>query len=157
MVRKYDVYESITLRTMLNRYGISIVITPKECNGKPLFANPDGIMHRNGDIIGVYEFKSRNMSYDTLTSKRYGSWLISESKIKVCREIAIQMCVPFYGFLFLIPDSMMFCWEITDQHGVHLVDLNIKRSKTKSNSDPNDSTMVWRNNAYLSMEDSYRV
>ena len=74
---------------------------------------PHDAIVKNGDkILSVVETKCRNMTLDQLQNKYDNTWLITWEKLQSCVEVANQLDVPFYGFLYLIPERVLLIQQI---------------------------------------------
>lgn len=78
--------------------------------------------------------------------KRFGSYLVSYSKIE--KLIAISKSLQCYGLLivYLIPDTKIVWCKVCDKQGNLLVDIN--RQTTSTQATCNGGTAI-RDNAYI--------
>jgi len=129
-------------------WGVQIFETNKKDS-----ALVDGIIVKNNEIVGVCENKCRNMTHDTLVDK-YGSWLITDSKLDIGKIASKILKVPFIGFLYLVDDDITLFWKITDTDGNFLFDF--KTEETPTQATINGGTAI-RLNAYLPIECSEKV
>jgi len=81
----------------------------------------DGFFVRKKDVKAMYESKCRQMTLDEL--EEYGSWMISLNKIMKCQQISKDLCIPFYGLLYLVKDNLIMYWKITDEQGNFLFEF----------------------------------
>ena len=89
--------------------GFQYIETPKD-----LPAAVDAILVEHGRIIGVVETKCRyNMSIDTLRNEFGNEWLITAEKVRVGMQLAKQLCVPFFGFLFIVQDNALLIQNLS--------------------------------------------
>lgn len=124
--------------------NISYIPTPKHMPAKV-----DGLIIRNNVLDAVYECKCRNMSRKQL--KDFGSWLVTAQKIKDGIEVSKALCIPFLGFLYLIPDHIVLFWKITNSKGDLM--FNIKQEMTMTQACVNGG-QAKRMNAFLPYEHS---
>lgn len=83
--------------------GCKYVQTPKD---KP--AKVDAILVKNGELIGLAETKCRyNLTLDQFRLKFCNEWLITAEKVISGTRLADMLCVPLYGFLFLVDDDAL--------------------------------------------------
>lgn len=83
--------------------------TPKD---KP--SPVDAILIRDGIVSAVVETKCRQMTLDTLTRSFKNEWLVTAEKIADGMDVARALCVPYVGFLYLVPDSLLLVVKIWD-------------------------------------------
>jgi len=142
--RAIQIYED------LNPHGHKFVETKKDSP-----AVVDGFLLKNNIIVGVVESKCRNMRYRELFENYGGDWLVTEEKINRARHLATELCVPLYGFLYLVPNDRLLVKMICDDRGYLTAPYRVEASETQRTV--NGGTII-RNNAYINMEnsDSYR-
>lgn len=97
------------IRAMQIVYGpnaqFNFAHTPLE--GDLADATVDGVIHREGRIVGVGEIKTRyNITHEGFLTKFNGEWLITLTKLWDSKRTAVCLRVPAYGFIF-IPDSRL--------------------------------------------------
>lgn len=76
----------------------------------------DALLVEAAQVRAVVEQKSRDMTIDTLRSWDY-EWLVTMEKVRIASAIAKQLCVPFVGFLYLIPEDALLVKRITNADG----------------------------------------
>jgi hypothetical protein len=79
----------------------------------------------------------------------FGSWLVTNEKVENCRLLSEMLCVPFFGFLYLVPDRKAMLWQITDLEGNFLFPFEVKETLTKETINGGE---VLRANAFLSIK-----
>ena len=62
--------------------------------------------------------------------------------------------VPFLGFLYLIPDEMIFYWKITDNMGDFNFGFDVRRTSTQRTI---NGGRALRMNAYLPLDRSTEI
>lgn len=112
--------------------------TPKD---KP--AKVDAILMRDGVLTGVAETKCRMMTLDTLRNRFDNEWILTESKIKEATQIAMGLCVPLIGFLYLVDDDILL--------SVNLIISPRRVANTLTQRTINGGSVV-RANAYVKMD-----
>ena len=132
-------HEKKMLEKIEHSFSVQLIETPKKMDSKI-----DGIIVKDDQISGIFESKCRDMSYMELLD--YKSWLVTFNKIMDGKKISEMLRVPFFGFLYLIPDELVFYWKITDEFGEFRFGFNIKRTLTRKTI--NGGTAI-RTNAYL--------
>ena len=134
--------ENDMLRMIKNKYNIDIIETNKN---SPALC--DGFTVRNGIITGVFESKCRNATFKDF--QKWGSWLITYEKIDGLAWISNKLRIPAIGFLYLIPESIVLKWIITDNEGNYLFDFKVNKTITQETINGGE---IKRENAYLPME-----
>ena len=135
-------YEKIMLDKISEIRGVDLVEPDKDTDAKI-----DGLIIKNNALVGAFESKCRKLSLDEL--KRFGSWLITMDKILEGRKISKLLRIPFFGFLYLIRDERILCWQITDSEGTFSFDFNIANTKTQKTINGGE---IVRTNAFLPIE-----
>lgn len=108
-------------------------------------AQIDGFMVRDGEIVGVYESKCRNMTVEQMN--RYNDeWLVTFEKILNGAELSKRLYVPFYGLLYLVQEPIGVILKITDEKGNILPRVRIEQTTTQKTI--NGGSIV-RTNAYV--------
>ena len=136
-----------------NKWWINVFDTPKD---EP--AKVDTILIKDFDIIGIGENKCRYDMYlkdgylHLPKAKNYNivdSWLITYEKIEAGRLLAGALCVPFYGFLYLVDDNQVLWWKIANKDGKFAFDFDTNYTTTKATC---NGGITERKNAYLPLE-----
>lgn len=128
--------------------GYKIIQTPKD---EP--ADIDALITFDSAIVGIAEHKCRNMSKGDLL--RFGNeWLLTYDKIVKGCDIAKALKVPFYGFLYLIDDSLILSVKIADKDGHIIQKVRIERTETQAAV--NGGTAI-RTNAYIDMSGAREI
>lgn len=123
-------------------WNIKIKITKKD-----LPYPHDGILLLDDKIVGVFESKNRQLSLEEF--ENFGSWLITYDKLEKCRKVAMNLKVPFYGFLGLEKSSLVMCWKISDENGEYLFDFTHQETLTQATT---NGGKAYRDNAFLPIE-----
>ena len=139
--------ERIMLRRIEKVWGVKLIETDKDT-----VAKVDGIIEKDKVIRGVYESKCRDFSYMQLCE--YGSWLITHKKILQGQITSKMLMVPYLGFLYLVPDDMIFYWKITNKIGDFRFDYEVKETLTQKTINGGKTI---RENAYLPFKYAYEI
>lgn len=126
---------------------ISFAETPKD-----LAADCDGVLIHNDTLVGLYESKCRNLTYNEL--QKFGSWLVTHDKLERCKELSKALHVPFLGFLYLIPDQRVLYWKITNEDGKYQFNIEVKPTVTQATI---NGGQIERMNAYLPIKYSKEI
>lgn len=111
-------------------------------------ASVDGILTTRDDrIVAVVEQKSRDTTIKQLLAWNC-EWLVTQAKIDRGRDIAKHLCVPFIGFLYLIPDDALIVRRIANEDGSWAA--TIRTESTRTQATVNGGSIV-RENAYINM------
>ena len=135
------------LRRIEKVWGVKLIETDKDT-----VAKVDGIIEKDKVIRGVYESKCRDFSYMQLCE--YGSWLITHKKILQGQITSKMLMVPYLGFLYLVPDDMIFYWKITNKIGDFRFDYEVKETLTQKTINGGKTI---RENAYLPFKYAYEI
>lgn len=110
-------------------------------------ADIDSIIMKDGFVVAVAEVKSRDMTMGQLEG--FGNeWLMTFTKIISGSHVASMMRVPFFGFLFLVPEQKVLTIRITDKSGETCVPFRVDRTITQKTV---NGGRVSRVNAYIDM------
>ncbi len=126
------------------RFGY--VQTPKSSH-----AVCDALLLKNGILAGIAETKCR---YDIPSVEHFavdydGLWLVTWDKITRNCALAEQLCVPFFGVLFLVEPSVFLVKRIYEGATREWVaDIQVKRTKTQATI---NGGVAERANAYIDM------
>jgi hypothetical protein len=89
--------------------GFSYIQTPKD---KP--AKVDAILTRHNEIIGLAETKCRyKLSLEQFQRSFQNEWLITAEKVDSGIKLANGLCVPLYGFLFLVDADVLLVQNLS--------------------------------------------
>ena len=122
--------------------GIKVLQTPKD---QP--ADVDGVIARAGSIIAVFESKCRELTRTQL--RNFGDeWLVTFEKLQKGALLAKSLCVPFIGYLYLVPDRRVLSVRIADDRGNFLPNIRIERTETQATT---NGGQIIRTNAYIRM------
>jgi hypothetical protein len=113
---------------MLKHPDIQYVHTPKdrECAA-------DAVLVRDGSIIALVETKCRyDMTHEQFILERSGEWLVTLDKLINARALAIQLCVPLVGFLYLVPSKVLLVKSIVNSRGEWLPECTVKQTETQA-------------------------
>ena len=100
--------------------------TPKDRPGAV-----DALLVKDGMVKCVVEQKSRDLTVDTLRSWNW-EWLVTAEKIRVASTIAKALCVPFVGFLYLVPEDALLVQRITNADGSAAVQMRTDLRETQA-------------------------
>lgn len=96
------------------------------------------------EIAGIFESKCRDLTFEQLFA--FGSWLVTFEKLEKCKAVSELLQVPFFGFLYLIPEDRTLLWKITDEEGKYDFDFKVRETETQATINGGKAI---RNNAYL--------
>lgn len=133
--------------------NLSVEIVAFTRNGGTRFSCADGVIVKEGEVIGIVETKPRDLSEKQFI--KYGSWLISNQKVEKCREVSERLRLPFYGLVWLVPDGVLYLWKITNDKGEYIVEFENKVTETWKNIDKTEK--VKRVNSYFFIKDAKKI
>lgn len=115
-------------------------------------AHSDRIFFRDGACKCIAEIKSRNMTKAKL--KEFGTYLISNSKLKYGEELSRMTGIPFYLFVNLIPDNLIVYWSIFDAHGIRRF---LYKTETTTTQATCEGGKAERENAFLPLGSMFQL
>ena len=89
------------------------------------------------------------MSYQQLKDWKF-EWLITNDKLQRSRKIAIDLHVPLFGLLYLVPDDYLLFQELCDEKGEWSVDFEVRYTETWETTE--NKKKIFRNNAFVDMK-----
>ena len=107
--------------------GFEFIETPKDTP-----ADIDGFITKNGTIISGVEIKCRNMTVDELASKYRHQWLVTADKLDRGVSVCERLGTDFRGFLYLVPDKMLFIVPIFSYKDGWLIEPEYEITKTQA-------------------------
>jgi len=107
--------------------GFEFIETPKDTP-----ADIDGFITKNGIIISGVEIKCRNMTADELASKYRHQWLVTAHKLDRGVSVCERLGTDFRGFLYLVPDKMLFIVPIFSYKDGWLIEPEYEITKTQA-------------------------
>jgi hypothetical protein len=118
--------EQEMLSILKTKYSSQFIHTPITCA-----ALIDGFIVKNDKLIAIYESKCRSESLESFKKPPFNNeWLISHHKINSGASLSKALAVPFWGFLYLVPDRKVIAFQITDNKGNCIKPMRIERRKT---------------------------
>ena len=121
--------------------GFQYIQTPKD---QP--AKVDAILIRHGEIVGIAETKCRyNLTLEQFQRMFQNEWLITAEKVDTGIKLGQMLCVPLYGFLFLVDDDVLLVQNLST--------ATMRRQVTETQRTINGGTAI-RENVYVDMKSS---
>ena len=139
--------ERLALGIFKERFSdYDIVETPKD---RP--ADIDGFIVHGTNLLAGIEVKCRNMTAHELKNQFGNRWLVTADKLDRGVNICRGLCIPFKGFLYLVPDNMLIIKTIwTPKDGY---DTGIDYMQSETQATVNGGT-AFRINAYIDVSGS---
>ena len=149
--------EDVLIEAIKRDWWVDVIETPKDEPSKI-----DTMLIKDNVLIGITENKCRYNMYlengyfhlPKAKNNIVDSWLVTYDKINAGRLLAGALCVPFYGFLYLVDNNKILWWEIADKNGKFTTEHITKNSVTQANI---NGGLVERENAYLSLNDAHEL
>lgn len=107
----------------------------------------DALLIEGQLVRAVVEQKSRDMTLDTLQAWNY-EWLVTADKIRIAADIARSLCVPFLGFLYLIPEDALLVKRIANADGTLVAGIREEFRETQATV---NGGKAFRKNAMIDM------
>lgn len=124
---------------------LSYVATPPD---RP--AAVDAVITHKGEVFAAVETKCRyDVSLLQFRHRFRNEWLVTMSKLTNAAEVARQLCVPLYGFMYLVDDDVLCTQKIADASGCFTVPLRCEVTATQATV--NGGT-AHRANAFIDMQ-----
>ena len=109
------------------------------------------IIDRKGLIHGVVETKCRyDLSEEMFRDTFKGEWLVTMDKLTRGADAARMLCVPYYGFLYLVDSRTLLTRKIADSTGQFCVRLRCDNTQTRKTVNGGE---IVRANAYIDMSE----
>lgn len=139
-------YEDCAVEIWNKHYpDIEYCRTPKDSP-----ATVDAILNLSSVVCGVVEQKSRDMTYSKLKSYDF-EWLVTYEKIEKAQKISSGLCVPLFGFLYLIPERFLLWKELVNENGEWVTEYKVRNTETQETI---NGGLIYRDNAYIKMDDA---
>lgn len=133
------------------REGFQIIETRKDVP-----AAVDGLLVEAGELVGVFESKSRDCDEKTMMGSFGSEWLITFQKLIDGAAVAKALQVPLYGFLYLVPSGCCYVIKLTNQNGELLPNIRVARTLTQETCNMKGAPKKERTNAYVDITKSKR-
>tara|TARA_R110000868_G_scaffold288067_1_gene548413 strand:+ start:3291 stop:3764 length:474 start_codon:yes stop_codon:yes gene_type:complete len=133
--------EQIVARWFNYKEGHCYLQTPKDSPAKV-----DAVLARGDAVIGLAETKCRyNITLQDFRHKFHNEWLVTWEKLESGLKMAEQLCVPLYGFLYLVDDDVLLI--------ANLSKVEIRREFTETQKTINGGKIV-RENGFIPMKNA---
>lgn len=107
------------------------------------------IVGRNGLVMGVVESKCRyGVTEESFKAAFRNEWLVTMEKLVKGANLARALCVPYYGFLYLVDSRTLLTQKIADSAGQFCVPFRCDNTATRKTVNGGEAT---RANAYIDM------
>ena len=117
-------------------------------------ARIDAMLIRGDQIDAVAETKCRESTIGTFETSFRNEWLVTWEKIEVAMTMAVNLCVPLVGILYLVPSRIIMVKKICDLRWI--LTCKIRLEATRTQRTVNGGTVI-RNNAYIDMSGVSRL
>lgn len=105
--------------------------------------------HRDGDVRGLVECKCRyGITLDGFWGQFRGEWLVTMDKLCRGAAAAQMLCVPYYGFLYLVDSDVLLTRKIAESDGQFCVRFRCDTTATRKTVNGGEAL---RANAYIDM------
>lgn len=129
--------------------GYGYVSTPKD---EPCII--DALLIKDLELKAVAETKCRQMTLGTFVRTFNSEWLVTWHKLQGASHIAGLLCVPLYGFLYLVPSRTLLIRRLWDHVTGWAVPMRVEDTVTQATV--NGGTAL-RTNAFIDMSDAKQV
>lgn len=145
--RRFIAEQSESATRFAEAYGYGVIQT-----ADTMPADLDAMFYKDGQLVGIAEIKSREMSMSELEG--FGSYLITLEKLMKGAELSRRLSVPYILIVRLLKDDVLFYWRITDGTGQIRCPFDVRSTETKRTCNGGTAT---RANAYLPFINGKRV
>jgi hypothetical protein len=112
-------------------------------------AKADAVLVRDGRLIGLVETKCRyDLTLEQFRSRFANEWLVTMDKIESSKALAAGLCVPLYGFLFLVSSGVLLTKKIAGADGQYECKFRVDRTETQATVNGGRARRV---NAFINM------
>ena len=133
--------EQIVARWFNRKEGHIYAQTPKHSPAKV-----DAVLVKGDTIIGLAETKCRyNITLQDFQRKFHNEWLVTWEKVESGLRMAEQLCVPLFGFLYLVDDDVLLITNLSK--------AETRKEFTETQETINGGKIV-RENCFISMENA---
>jgi hypothetical protein len=133
--------EQIVARWFNSKDDYQYIQTPKHSPAKV-----DAVLVREDMIIGLAETKCRyKINLQDFRNKFKNEWLVTWEKLESGLKLAEQLCVPLYGFLYLVDDDVLLIQNLNK--------IEIRKEFTETQKTINGGKIV-RENGFIPMNDA---
>ena len=126
--------------------GVRYISTPKD-----EAAAIDALILREDDLCAVAEVKCRECTLATLRGAYKNEWLVTASKLDEAVEVARRLVVPFWCFVYLVPDDVVLRVKVWEPERGWIA--KIRKEKTVTQATVNGGSAL-RLNAFIDMTDA---
>jgi len=133
--------EQVVARWFNSKEGQRYIQTPKHSPAKV-----DAVLTRGDTMIGLAETKCRyNINLKDFQNKFKNEWLVTWEKLESGLKLAEQLCVPLYGFLYLVDDDVLLIQNLSK--------IKMRKEFTETQKTINGGKIV-RENGFIPMKDA---
>lgn len=121
--------------------GSCYLHTPKDKPG-----DVDAILAKDDLIKAVGQASCRDLTLATLRGSFSNEWLLTYDKMLKGRQLALAMCVEYWGLLYLVPDGLVLRIKMFAPERGWLVKFRVAKTETQATC--NGGTAI-RDNAFI--------
>lgn len=126
--------------------SVAFIHTPKD---EP--SDVDGFISRNGTVTGMFMSSCRKATREQM--RKWGDeFILTNDKVVKATQLAKQLCLPVYAFLYLVPDKVVLVQTLVNKRGEVMPKLRVERTRTQATI---NGGSVERSNAYISLDGSW--
>jgi hypothetical protein len=119
--------ERCMIDILKSKYESQFIHTPIESA-----ALVDGMIIKNNQLLGIFESKCRRDTLHKFQTSYHNEWLVSFHKLQAGATLSKMLCVPFWGFLYLVPDQLLLVIKLTDAQGKFVAKIRIEQRETSA-------------------------
>ena len=126
--------------------SVGFIHTPK---GEP--SDVDGFITRDGAVTGMFMSSCRKSTREQM--RKWGDeFILTNDKVVKATQLAKQLCLPVYAFVYLVPDKLVLVQTLINKRGEVMPAMRVLRTKTQATINGGE---VVRSNAYISLDGAW--
>lgn len=126
--------------------SVAFIHTPKD---EP--SDVDGFVARDGVVTGMFMSSCRKATREQM--RNWGDeFILTNDKVVKATQLAKQLCLPVYAFLYLVPDKVVLVQTLVNKRGEVMPKLRVERTRTQATINGGN---VERSNAYISLDGAW--
>ena len=112
----------------------------------------DGFLISPAGVVSAgVEAKCRyNLTLEKLRTVWKNEWLVTMRKIETARDVCQELCIPLYGFCYLVDSRVLLLQKIVDNEGDFCVPFRVDKTTTQETVNGGTAKRV---NAFIKMDE----
>ena len=112
----------------------------------------DGFLISPAGVVSAgVEAKCRyNLTLEKLRTVFKNEWLVTMRKLEIARDVCQELCIPLYGFCYLVDSRVLLLQKIVDSEGDFCVPFRVDKTTTQETVNGGTAKRV---NAFIKMDE----